>query len=85
LTAQKLRCPIRCVFFTAPIELAQHNNVYRACIKASRPLLPTLAFASYAKNLEEPSIDEGFDELKKVHFVFEGSAEERASWDKYLL
>ncbi|WAQ85810.1 hypothetical protein PtA15_6A439 [Puccinia triticina] len=84
-TAQKLRCPIRCVFFTAPVELAQHNNVYRACIQASRPLLPTLAFASYSKNLEEPSVDEGYDELKRVHFVFEGSAEERTSWEKYLV
>ncbi|KAH9464469.1 hypothetical protein Pst134EB_004004 [Puccinia striiformis f. sp. tritici] len=85
LTAQKLGCQIRCVFFTAPIELAQHNNVYRASVQASRPLLPTLAFVSYSKNLEEPSVEEGFGELKKVQFVFEGSAEERVSWDKFLL
>ncbi|POW20108.1 hypothetical protein PSHT_03945 [Puccinia striiformis] len=65
LTAQKLGCQIRCVFFTAPIELAQHNNVYRASVQASRPLLPTLAFVSYSKNLEEPSVEEGFGELKK--------------------
>ncbi|KAI9628090.1 hypothetical protein KEM48_011827 [Puccinia striiformis f. sp. tritici PST-130] len=69
LTAQKLGCQIRCVFFTAPIELAQHNNVYRASVQASRPLLPTLAFVSYSKNLEEPLVEEGFGELKKVQFV----------------
>lgn len=84
-TAQKLGCPVRCIVFTAPIELAQHNNVYRACVQASRALLPTLAFLNYSKNFEEPSVDEGFTELKQVRFVFDGSPEERASWGKYLL
>ncbi|PLW30058.1 hypothetical protein PCANC_24007 [Puccinia coronata f. sp. avenae] len=83
--AQRLGCGIRCVFFSAPVELAQHNNVYRAAVQASRALLPSLAFVSYSKNFEEPSVEEGFTEIKKVRFVFDGSPQERASWQKYLL
>lgn len=83
--ARQLGCPIRCIFFSGSTELAQHNNVYRACVQKSRALLPALAFVSYAKNFEEPTVDEGFIELKKVRFAFEGSSQERTAWEKYLL
>ncbi|MBW0523120.1 hypothetical protein O181_062835, partial [Austropuccinia psidii MF-1] len=88
LLARKLSCQIRCVYFTAPIELAKHNNVYRVFHTSnedSRSLLPTLAFSSYAKNFEEPALEEGFDEMKKVNFVFEGTESERSAWHMYLV
>ena len=35
--AKQLKIPIRCFFFTAPYELAKHNNAYRAWAKKNVP------------------------------------------------
>ncbi|WWC98526.1 polynucleotide kinase 3'-phosphatase [Kwoniella sp. B9012] len=87
--AMKLKIPIRLFHFLCPLELAKHNNVYRACYgppdEPTRTLLPTLAFTSYAGAFEKPSIDEGFDEIRGVNFHFEGSEEQRRKWDMYML
>ncbi|WWC65205.1 polynucleotide kinase 3'-phosphatase [Kwoniella dejecticola CBS 10117] len=87
--AMRLKVPIRLFHFLCPIELAKHNNVYRACYGPSdepvRTLLPMLAFNSYAGAFEKPSIDEGFDEIRGVNFHFEGSDEQRKKWDTYML
>lgn len=86
--ARELDCRIRCVFFSSPLELAKHNNVYRACYQAkkdSRGLLPATAFTSYKANLAVPRIEEGFDEIKQVNFVFEGEPEELKNWNKHLV
>ncbi|OCF78678.1 DNA 3'-phosphatase [Kwoniella mangroviensis CBS 8886] len=87
--AMKLKIPIRLFHFLCPLELAKHNNVYRACYgppdEPTRTLLPTLAFNSYAGAFEKPSIDEGFDEIRGVNFHFEGSEEQRRKWDMYML
>ncbi|WVW80807.1 polynucleotide kinase 3'-phosphatase [Kwoniella bestiolae CBS 10118] len=87
--AGKLNVPIRLFHFLCPLELAKHNNVYRACYgpadEPTRTLLPALAFNSYASAFEKPSIDEGFDEVRGVNFHFEGSEEQRRKWDMYML
>ncbi|WWC72602.1 polynucleotide kinase 3'-phosphatase [Kwoniella pini CBS 10737] len=85
----KLKIPIRLFHFLCPIELAKHNNIYRACYgpanEPPRTLLPMSAFGSYVVAFEKPSIDEGFDEIRGVNFHFEGSEEQRKKWDMYML
>jgi bifunctional polynucleotide phosphatase/kinase len=44
-----------------------------------------LAFASYAGDLEEPKMEEGFDEIRRVNFRWEGTEEQRRKWDMYML
>ncbi|WWC92336.1 polynucleotide kinase 3'-phosphatase [Kwoniella dendrophila CBS 6074] len=87
--AMRMKIPIRLFHFLCPLELAKHNNVYRACYGPSdeptRTLLPMLAFNSYGAAFEKPSIDEGFDEIRGVNFHFEGSDEQRRKWDMYML
>ncbi|OCF43278.1 polynucleotide kinase 3'-phosphatase [Kwoniella heveanensis CBS 569] len=87
--ASKLDVPIRLFHFLCPIELAKHNNVYRACYAPPddppRDLLPMMAFTSYASAFEQPHKDEGFDEIRGVNFHFEGSEAERRRWDMYML
>ncbi|WVF68183.1 polynucleotide kinase 3'-phosphatase [Kwoniella sp. CBS 6097] len=87
--ASRLDVPIRLFHFLCPIDLAKHNNVYRACYaprnEPSRDLLPMMAFASYASAFEQPHKDEGFDEIRGVNFHFEGTDEERRRWDMYML
>lgn len=49
-----------------------------------RPVLPVMAFTSFRANYEEPTVEEGFDELKQVNFRFEGDEEERKKWNMWL-
>lgn len=87
--ASKLNIPIRVFHFNTPIELAKHNNVYRACFapesEPERTLLPLSAFGTYVSAFERPEEDEGFDELRTVNFVWEGSEEQKSLWNRYML
>ncbi|WWD20754.1 polynucleotide kinase 3'-phosphatase [Kwoniella shandongensis] len=87
--ASKLKVPVRVFHFLCPLELAKHNNMYRACYappnEPPRTLLPLLAFTSYAAAFEPPSANEGFDEVRGVNFHFEGGEEQRRKWDMYML
>jgi bifunctional polynucleotide phosphatase/kinase len=38
----------------------------------------------FREQYEEPTLKEGFLEIKKVNFVFEGTAEERKRWSMWL-
>ncbi|EDR11359.1 uncharacterized protein LACBIDRAFT_316135 [Laccaria bicolor S238N-H82] len=82
------KVPIRCILFVGSCELAWHNNLYRAYnlppAVAARELLPYMAFTSFRDNYEEPQSDEGFAEIKKVNWVFEGSEEEKRYWSMWL-
>jgi bifunctional polynucleotide phosphatase/kinase len=63
--------------------------MYRACYappgEPERNLLPLSAFGSYASAYERPEEDEGFEELRTVNFVWEGSEEQRRLWERYML
>lgn len=48
-------------------------------------MLPLSAFGSYASAYERPEEDEGFEELRTVNFVWEGSEEQRRLWERYML
>ncbi|KAL2430562.1 Bifunctional polynucleotide phosphatase/kinase [Exophiala dermatitidis] len=71
--ARDFNVPIRCVHFTAPTRLAEHNDAVRALNPNTmnpekRTQLPGIAFASFIKRFQEPSLDEGFQDIYKVDF-----------------
>ncbi|KAF8197422.1 polynucleotide kinase 3 phosphatase-domain-containing protein [Pholiota molesta] len=84
--------PARCFLFDGSIELAWHNNLYRAFNmppssapkELERSLLPYMAFTGFRDNYEEPQLSEGFSEIKKVNWVFEGTEEEKKHWSMWL-
>ncbi|KAK7466961.1 DNA kinase/phosphatase Pnk1 [Stygiomarasmius scandens] len=90
--ARKYNVPIRCFLFTGSMELAWHNNLYRAynlppsvAEKAvPREVLPYLAFTSFKSSFEEPELPEGFTEIRQVNWSFEGTEEERKHWNMWL-
>ncbi|KAF1849978.1 PNK3P-domain-containing protein [Cucurbitaria berberidis CBS 394.84] len=87
--ARKLSIPIRCVLFTASAKLCEHNDTVRALNigpetnPESRSILPKLAFNGFASRYREPSVPEGFEDIIKVDFEFEGPEEQKKLWSKY--
>lgn len=49
-----------------------------------RTLLPYTAFTLFRDAYKEPEITEGFSEIKKVNWVFEGTEEEKRYWSMWL-
>ena len=49
-----------------------------------RDLLPFTAFIGFKDGFEEPQLDEGFTEIRRVNWVFEGTEEERKRWSMWL-
>ncbi|KAG6878764.1 hypothetical protein C0993_008063 [Termitomyces sp. T159_Od127] len=90
--AKEMNVPARCFYFTGSIELAWHNNLYRAynlppsvaAAEPKRELVPYLGFTGFRDNFEEPEEQEGFTEIKKINWVFDGSEEEKAYWSMWL-
>ncbi|KAI6164364.1 polynucleotide kinase 3 phosphatase-domain-containing protein [Pisolithus thermaeus] len=75
----------RCFLFSGPMELAWHNNLYRAYIEPpQRDILPYLAFIGFRENYEEPHASEGFSEVVKISWKFEGDEEARRRWSMWL-
>ncbi|KAI8576798.1 hypothetical protein K450DRAFT_255004 [Umbelopsis ramanniana AG] len=83
--AKDRNAKIRCFWFTASRELAEHNNSYRAynATEGGRELLSRMVFQMFSSKLQEPSISEGFEEIKKIHFILDGSEEERKKWQQW--
>jgi bifunctional polynucleotide phosphatase/kinase len=86
--ARELKVPIRIFHFACPLDLARHNNRYRALYapkdEPKREILPESAFASYKSGFEPPTAKEGFDEVRTVNFVWDGTEDQRKLWDQYL-
>jgi bifunctional polynucleotide phosphatase/kinase len=87
--AKRFSVPIRCVHFTSPPELCRHNDAVRALNTGTkhnpenRIKLPGVAFADFARRFKEPTLEEGFEDIFQVPFVFKGSEEERVVWSRY--
>ena len=47
-------------------------------------MLPRSVLLGFQKAYEEPTQAEGFSEIKKVNWVFEGSDEEKARYNMWL-
>ncbi|KAG7452953.1 PNK3P-domain-containing protein [Guyanagaster necrorhizus] len=90
--AKAARIPVRCFLFTGSVQLAWHNNLYRAynlppSVKARdepREVLPYLALTSFHDKYEVPDKEEGFVEIKTVNWRFEGTHEEEKYWKMWL-
>jgi len=90
--AAKHGVPVRCMWFTGSLELAWHNNLYRAYAlppsvavrESPRDIVPMSAFSSFKDDFEEPDLKEGFAHVKKVNWVFDGTEVERKRWSMWL-
>ncbi|KAJ9619534.1 DNA kinase/phosphatase Pnk1 [Taxawa tesnikishii (nom. ined.)] len=49
----------------------------------SRTMLPKVAFTGFASRYREPTLEEGFQDITKIDFQFEGTDEQRAIWKKF--
>ena len=89
----KVGVPVRCVWFTAPSSLCQHNDTVRALAgegldgfnPEKRLILPHSAFAGFRSRFKEPDVKEGFQDVVKVEFRFQGSEQERKTWSRYWI
>lgn len=75
--ARTFDVPIRCVYFSAPAKLCEHNDSVRALAgelfnPEQRSILPHSAFASFASRFKEPSEKEGFQDIIIVDFQVSG-------------
>ena len=65
--------PVRCVLFTAPPKLCEHNDTVRALNDGKmnpekRSILPHSAFSSFAARYREPKATEGFQDIVRIDF-----------------
>ncbi|XP_078511306.1 bifunctional polynucleotide phosphatase/kinase-like [Lissotriton helveticus] len=69
--AKKAGVPVRCFLFTATIEMAKHNNTFRQMTYTGQGHQPVndMVFNSYKSKYVAPSLNEGFTEIVKIHFV----------------
>jgi bifunctional polynucleotide phosphatase/kinase len=84
--AQKYNVPVRCFYFGDNEDLAQHNNYYRALYKGAEQKKETLSFLAYRtfkSKLQEPTTKEGFGEVKRINFKFEGDERDREAWSQW--
>lgn len=97
--AKRFGVPIRCVLFTAPTRLCEHNDTVRALGRSwitqsgeaggisinpeDRTMLPRMAFHSFAKRYMAPTLGEGLQDVTKVDFVFSGDDTARKVWSRY--
>lgn len=71
--AQKFGVPVRCVYFKTPARLCEHNDAVRALAGGTfnpekRAILPPAAFSTFASRFQEPSEQEGFEEIIPIRF-----------------
>ncbi|KAI9854978.1 MAG: hypothetical protein M1824_006487 [Vezdaea acicularis] len=88
--AQAHAIPIRCFYFTADPNLCRHNNAVRALSgdlmnPEDRTILPQVAFTSFRARLRPPTKEEGFQEIFKIDFKFEGNDEQRLAWSRFWI
>ena len=87
---RKYKIPIRCVYFTAPVKLCEHNDTVRALAgnnfnPEKRVILPHSAFAGFRSRFQEPSITEGFQDIVRLDFQFQGDEQARRVWSQYWI
>lgn len=83
--AKEANVPIRCFYFGNNQDLAQHNSYYRAIHKPEekREIISSIVYRTLKSKFQEPKESEGFDEVKTIHFVFEGSDSDKEVWQKW--
>jgi hypothetical protein len=49
----------------------------------SRTSLPGIAFGDFARRFQEPQLSEGFEDITKVDFTFQGGDEAKNVWSRF--
>ncbi|GAB7348240.1 hypothetical protein MBLNU459_g6233t1 [Dothideomycetes sp. NU459] len=88
--AAKFGIRVRCVLFTAPSKLCEHNDTVRALggplmNPEERIMLPKMAFTGFASRYREPTLKEGLQDIVKVDFQFWGSEEQKSIWKRFWI
>ncbi|RDW60769.1 DNA kinase Pnk1 [Coleophoma cylindrospora] len=70
--AKKYSVPIRCISFTTPMQMCQHNDTVRALNQIMNPekraILPGMAFNSFTSRYQKPAPAEGFQDITEIDF-----------------
>ena len=62
--ANRVGCKVNCIWVNTSPEMCEHLNMYRSHItKGEREPVPIIAMRIYRKNLEEPQLKEGYDNI----------------------
>ncbi|KAI9829268.1 MAG: hypothetical protein M1826_005732 [Phylliscum demangeonii] len=88
--AHRFAVPIRCMLFSAPLDLCRHNNVVRglngnAMNPEQRDLLPPAAFQRHTARYRPPQLKDGYQDIVQVDFQFHGTDEQRALWSRHWI
>lgn len=87
--ANKYNVPIRCIWFTTPLHLCEHNDAARSMNKSLNPEeregLPRMAFTGFQSRYKAPQAKEGFQDITEIDFKFVGTKEEYNLWGRYWL
>ena len=59
------------------------RSMFMEPFQPKRELVPYLAYTSYKSAFQEPELSEGFSEIKKVNWVFEGDEEAHRRWSMW--
>jgi bifunctional polynucleotide phosphatase/kinase len=68
--AKAKKIPVRCIRLGTSRDVAVHNNFFRVKeTKGKVRRIPTVAYHTFNKKLEEPNTKEGFDSIETLPFV----------------
>ncbi|KAJ3204241.1 hypothetical protein HK099_001225 [Clydaea vesicula] len=83
--AKVLDIPVRCFYFNSSMELSQHNNIFRS-INLNTPRVPTMVYHVFKNKFKEPTLDEGYQEIKVINFLPEFENDDlKKNWLLYHL
>ncbi|OBT63746.1 hypothetical protein VE03_06201 [Pseudogymnoascus sp. 23342-1-I1] len=80
--ASRLNVPVLAAEFTTPSDLCLHND---STGPKGRQIFPRTKFRELEKQLEAPTIEEGFSEIVKVDFEWVGTRTELDIWRRYWI
>ncbi|XP_065082814.1 uncharacterized protein F21D5.5 [Ochlerotatus camptorhynchus] len=84
--ARKMKVPCRCFKMSVTYKQAKHNNTFRELTDRTHASINDMVFNMYKSKYQEPSLEEGFEEIVKVNFLprFDSDANEKL-YKLYLL
>ncbi|KAI9780872.1 MAG: hypothetical protein M1839_006499 [Geoglossum umbratile] len=62
-----------------------NQDILKTLNPEKRAMLPMVAFTSFSSRFREPTLEEGFTDIARIDFHFEGSDKERAVWSRYWI